>query len=104
MNDWQWKKKERLAEQLKFFNHKPKRFISCYSKTKPRISMKEKRYKIDLRTNTLSDLYQDQLNRGIQCSSLGYQQMAAMGMAQSQYHGLNAGLSGLGGHFRSEFV
>jgi len=97
-NNWQWKKKERLVEQLKFFNYKPKRFISCYAK-KPRISMKEDRYKIDLRIDPLIALYQDQLNRGMQNSTLGYTQMAtAGGLGGLGLGGLGGGgLSGLGG-------
>jgi len=36
-----WEKKNRLSEQLKFFNATKKRFISCYAK-KPRIRIEKK--------------------------------------------------------------
>lgn len=36
MSDFDWKRKERLQEQLKFFGAKKTRFISCYAK-KPRV-------------------------------------------------------------------
>ncbi len=41
MNDWQWKKKESLSEQLKFFGAKKQKFISVYAK-KPRIRVEVK--------------------------------------------------------------
>jgi hypothetical protein len=41
MIGWQWKKKEALAEQLKFFGAKKQRFISVYA-SKPRILVKVK--------------------------------------------------------------
>jgi len=45
-----WEKRNRLDEQLKFFNATKKRFISCYAK-KPRVKVYSdgvKRFKIDL--------------------------------------------------------
>lgn len=112
MNNWYEKK--RLADQLKFFNYKPKRFISCYAK-KPRISMKVevivkdkfwKHIEMLQRTNNIerlsrNELYRDQLNRGTQHTSLGYQQMVLTNMSaqQSQFGflcGQGGGLAGLG--------
>lgn len=43
-----WFEKKRLSEQLKFFGAKKTKFVSCYA-SKPRISMKEDRYRFDLR-------------------------------------------------------
>ena len=41
MSDFNWKRKERLQEQLKFFGAKKTRFISCYAK-KPKVRVKNK--------------------------------------------------------------
>lgn len=41
MNNWQWKKKEALQEQLKFFGAKKQEFISIYAK-KPKVRVKVK--------------------------------------------------------------
>jgi len=98
MNNWHEKK--RLADQLEFFNHKPKRFISCYAR-KPRILIKVKSIatlnpatNLD-RERQLSALYQSQLDRGIQRGAQGYQQMAIAQMAAAQMQSNNALCGGL---------
>ena len=107
MTRWE---KERLTEQLKFFGAKKTRFISCYAK-KPRILCKVKVTNIPMQYGAerqLANLYQDQLNRCIERSFLGYNQMAQAQMAMShqlgcgqlgnmQNHGLAGGLGGLFG-------
>ena len=91
MTKW---KKERLTEQLKFFGAKKTEFISVYAK-KPRI-----RYKVKVKQvvsasyaaeqEGLSALYQAQINRGVERSLFGFNQMAqAQG---SLCNGFNQGL------------
>lgn len=83
-------KKERLAEQLKFFGAKKTEFISVYAK-KPRILCKAKAKQLVGASHTagqtrLSTLYQTQINRGIERSAFGFNQMV---QAQSAlYNGL----------------
>ena len=83
-------KKERLAEQLKFFGAKKTEFISVYAK-KPRILCKAKAKQLVSASHAdgqaqLSTLYQTQINRGIERSAFGFSQMA---QAQSAlYNGL----------------
>ena len=91
--EWQWKKKEALSEQLKFFGAKKQGFVSVYAK-KPRILCKVKskgavalgglagasnRIGNDVDRH-MSALYQCQMMQGIQNSVQGYSQLA---MAQS---------------------
>lgn len=52
MIDWQWKKKDALAEQLKFFGAKKQKFISVYAK-KPRILIKVKDDRIHIDLNKI---------------------------------------------------
>lgn len=83
MTRWE---KERLTEQLKFFGSKKTKFISCYAR-KPRILLvnKPKEVKSHLRTDIdrqIAALYQNQLNRGLQGSVLGFSQMVAAQQAQ----------------------
>lgn len=73
-------RKERLAEQLKFFGAKKTEFISVYAK-KPRILCKAKAKQLVSASHAagqaqLSALYQTQINRGIERSTLGFNQMA----------------------------
>tara|TARA_R110000764_G_scaffold210378_1_gene296307 strand:- start:40 stop:333 length:294 start_codon:yes stop_codon:yes gene_type:complete len=85
-------KKERLAEQLKFFGAKKTEFISVYAK-KPRILCKAKAKQLvsashatgqATRQAQLSALYQ--INRGIERGAFGFNQMT---QAQSAlYNGL----------------
>lgn len=81
-------KKERLAEQLKFFGAKKTKFISVYAK-KPRILCKDESKQAvsapgAARQAQLSWLYQAQVNRGIERGLLGFNQMAQAQMAMSQ--------------------
>jgi hypothetical protein len=92
--------KERLAEQLKFFGAKKIGFISCYAK-KPRILMvntKKIEYKVNAsevaRQSHILSLYQNQLDRGLQNSHIGYMQMAVA--QRQQQMGLMGGLVGMG--------
>ena len=80
-------KKERLAEQLKFFGAKKTEFISVYAK-KPRIRYKAKVKQVVSASYTaeqagLSALYQAQTNRGIEMRALGFNQMAQAQSAMS---------------------
>ena len=73
-------RKERLAEQLKFFGAKKTEFISVYAK-KPRILCKAKVKQLVSASHAagqaqLSALYQTQINKGIERSALGFNQMA----------------------------
>jgi|GEM_PF-3023585 len=95
-----WYEKKRLTEQLKFFNYKPKRFISVYAK-KPRILVKEKTYRIDLRSQTMIASMQSQIYTGMQNTHNAYLQREAMLANQqaaigSQGQGLSSGLGGAG--------
>lgn len=96
MTNWE---KERLAEQLKFFGAKKTKFISVYAK-KPRIVCKAKVTSTPMQYGSeryLGNLYQDQLNRGIQNSQFGFLQMSAARDAQfqSMSQTANLGLHGL---------
>ena len=98
MNNWE---KERLAEQLKFFGAKKTKFISVYAK-KPRIVCKAKVTSTPMQYGSeryLGNLYQDQLNRGVQNSQFGFLQMSAARDAhlQAMSQTANLGLSGLMG-------
>ena len=88
--------KSRLSEQLKYFGYCGKRFVSEYA-SKPRIVCKVKVKRVAsascvARQAQLSALYQTQLNRGLERSYLGYNQMAHAQMARS--HQLGCGQSG----------
>ena len=110
MTRWQ---KERLAEQLKFFGAKKKRFISCYAK-KPRILCKVKvkrtiskdniteidyiKSKSDYLDRQMEGLRRQQLGMGMQGSQHAFLQMTAAGQAsqrqsQAMFLAANAGLS-----------
>jgi len=110
MNDFQWKKKALLTEQLKFFGAKKLTFISEYAK-KPKITCRafgllpynnaSTRENANWARAQLAALYQDQRNRGMQNSSCGYERMAvtamlASGMGQAQFGGGLGGIAGLG--------
>ena len=110
MIDWQWKKKARLSEQLKFFGAKKQKFISVYAK-KPKVRIKVKTasvkcnennrdylicqgdalYQRQMQGNQAAALYQQQMQLGIQRSAFGCNQMAA---AQQGIYGGQGG-SGL---------
>lgn len=113
MNNWQWKKKATLAEQLKFFGAKKQKFISVYAK-KPRILVKVKESADEAllrigkeqqaerassrsaeinRESQLASLYQQQIQMGTQRSSVGCSQMA---VAQQ---GMYGGQGGSGLHY-----
>jgi hypothetical protein len=89
-NDFMWYKKQRLAEQLKFFGAKKTKFISCYAK-KPRVRIyAEKPLSISLRDITLQ-----QGNGLLAAQQVGlaqYQAQAATNHARNAY----AGLGGIG--------
>ena len=70
MSDWQWKKKESLAEQLKFFGCKPKHFISVYCKTKPRIRIQSAKKIIEIRDDAIINQQSSLCNRGMQNTGL----------------------------------
>ena len=105
-----WHDQSRITEQLKFFKHKPKKFISCYAK-KPRISMIPDRYKFDLNPlygNAARDAmrnnryaYQQQTYNGQLLGLLGQNQ--SMAAAQGQFGGLIGG-GALGGCLGSGFA
>tara|TARA_R110000751_G_scaffold73408_1_gene148428 strand:+ start:12769 stop:13119 length:351 start_codon:yes stop_codon:yes gene_type:complete len=78
MNDFRWKKRELLVKQLEFFGCKKVNFISEYAK-KPRICIKNKVEvtSVDSERATISDLYKQQMDNGMQRSSFGYNAMAA---------------------------
>ena len=86
-DDFLWLKKKRLKEQLNFFNADKKGFISDYAK-KPRILMKEKKQVNDFPVvdnhRYLREMREQQLNRGMQHSSIGYRQAAMLDMAMRQ--------------------
>ena len=93
-----WNEQQRFTEQLKFFGHKPKRFISCYAK-KPRISMKPDRFRIDLwgsasreALRNRSYAAQQQVYNGQLLGLLG-QNQANMAAAQSGQFGSSGGLA-----------
>ena len=109
MNDWQWKKRAELSKQLKFFKAKKQKFISCYA-GKPRIRMsiefKQSASSIAIKSSRngqlqLAAIYQNQLNRGMQNSALGYQQMvyAQQSMAAAQAGSMIGAGGILGGRF-----
>ena len=77
MNNWKWKKKEALAEQLKFFGAKKQGFISVYAK-KPRILCKAKAKP----TVTNTD-YKDNRRAFME------NQLAKMNQAQRQFNSMN---------------
>lgn len=86
MSNWRWKRKALLAEQLKFFGAKKQKFISVYAK-KPRILCKVKakaRSNAAFQHQQLSEMYQQQMNRGLQGSAYGYNQMVALQQAQGR--------------------
>ena len=77
MTKW---KKERLAEQLKFFGAKKTEFISVYAK-KPRILCKAKAKQLVSASHAagqakLSALYQTQINKNVERSAFRCYQMA----------------------------
>ncbi len=79
--DFDWKRKSRLQEQLKFFGAKKTRFISCYAK-KPKIKVKLKpniKIETDLEVQTLSGL----ANLASQTSALGGAFMCQSGLGVS---------------------
>lgn len=107
---WEWKRKSELAEQLKFFGAKKKKFVSVYAK-KPRILIKTKaKAKADnyLRVanidRELSALHQHQRLLGAADRSYAYQQMAAAqlgatGLGQAVSAGGAIGMCAMAGLF-----
>ena len=108
MDKWKWKKKLALAEQLEFFGAKKKGFVSVYAK-KPRILCKVKlpvansdrltREPIQFndKKRQMAALYQQQRQLGMQSAFVGYDQLAAVHMAQDG-QGQPLGLAGTNIH------
>jgi hypothetical protein len=93
--DKPFNKATRLKEQLKFFGAKQKRFISVYAK-KPRVRVKAKAENPRVYNKSpdareaafqaqLSGLYNQQMQLGIQNSSMGFNQMIGAQRAQFDY-------------------
>ena len=99
MNNFRWKKRELLVKQLEFFGCKKVNFISEYAK-KPRICIKNKVEvtSVDSGRANISDLYQQQVDNGMQRSAFGYGAMAAASAMGQAHQGTYIGLGGQHGN------
>ena len=84
---FEWYKKKRLNEQVKFFGGTQKKFISCYAKqVKPRIKIKLEQTK-DSAPSVFTDGY---------LQSINYQQQQALALANLQAQGAGNLAQGIG--------